>query len=77
MSVALPISPPMASISRTKWPLANPPMAGIAGHLADRIGIDGQQQRLHPILAEAKAASTPACPAPTTITSYFFGYINI
>ena len=29
--------------------------------------------RLRTILAAAKAASQPACPAPTTIISYFWG----
>lgn len=29
----------------------------------------------HPMRAAAKAASTPAWPAPTTITSYCFGYL--
>src|SRR5512141_740063 len=28
----------------------------------------------HPILAAASAASQPACPPPTTMTSYAFGY---
>ena len=32
---------------------------------------------LHPMRDEAKAASIPAWPPPTTITSYCFGYANI
>jgi len=32
----------------------------VAGHLADGVGVNGEQQSLCPIRAAAKAASTPA-----------------
>ena len=60
MSVALPISPPIASISLARCPLARPPMAGLqdiwpmVSTLMDSINV------WQPILADARAASTPA-----------------
>ncbi len=65
----LPISPPRASISRTTIPLAEPPIAGLHG-IKDNISkLIVASIVLQPIRAAAKLASTPACPAPTTITS--------
>src|SRR5688572_27146178 len=68
-SMARPINPPSASISRTRCPLAVPPTAGLQGMCAtvsrDRV----HSPTRHPIRAAAYAASTPAWPAPTTITS--------
>ena len=36
--------PPRASISRTIWPLAIPPTAGVAAHLRDLVHIHRHQQ---------------------------------
>ena len=69
-SVIRPICPPKASISRTICPFAIPPIAGlqlICPILFMSIVIR-QVEAL--ILADATAASQPACPAPITITSY-------
>src|SRR5262252_6606337 len=74
-SVALAISPPRASISRTIWPLARPPMAGlhdmrpVASILRVRTRVD------RPMRAQARAASIPAWPAPTTMTSCIVGIL--
>ena len=68
MSVALPISPPKASISRTKWPLASPPMAGLHDICAIVSRFIVKRSVRQPSRAEASAASTPAWPAPTTMT---------
>ena len=68
-SIARAIKPPSASISRTRCPLAVPPTAGLHGMCAtvsrDRV----HSPTLQPSRAAANAASTPACPAPITITS--------
>src|SRR5207237_8398873 len=68
---------PRASISRAKWPLAKPPMAGLQDiwPIVSRLML--KSRVWHPMRAADKAASTPAWPAPTTKTSYFFGYINL
>ena len=66
----LPISPPNASISRTTTPLAGPPTEGLHGIKATISKLIVKSNVLTPIRAAAKAASEPACPAPTTITSY-------
>src|SRR3972149_3091324 len=69
LSVARPISPPRASISRTRCPLAMPPIAGLQD-ISPILSISRVMTRvLHPSLADARAASHPACPAPTTMTS--------
>ncbi len=67
----LPISPPKASISRTTIPLAEPPIDGLQGIKATISRLIVSKSVFVPIRAEASAASTPACPAPITITSYF------
>ena len=68
-SMALPINPPSASISLTRWPLAVPPTAGLHG-MSATVSVDSVQSPTEqPRRAAAHAASTPACPAPTTITS--------
>ncbi len=46
---------------------------GVAGHLSDGVQVDGEQEGLAAHPRGARAASMPAWPAPTTITSYFFG----
>ena len=77
LSVISPICPPSASISRTICPLAIPPIAGlqlICPILFISIVI---RQVFEPRLAEAAAASQPACPAPITITSYLKSICSI
>src|SRR5689334_20987445 len=68
-SAILPISPPRASISRTRCPLAVPPMAGLQDILPMAAADMVRRSVRHPILAEARDASTPACPPPRTMTS--------
>ena len=43
-SASRPMTPSRASISRTRWPLPRPPMAGLQRHLADGLELVGQQQ---------------------------------
>ena len=64
-----PISPPKASISRTTVPLAGPPTDGLHGMNATISRVIVSNNVLLPIRAAANAASQPAWPAPTTITS--------
>src|SRR5699024_11480257 len=59
-----------ASISRRIWPLAIPPMAGLQDICAIFCKFIVANKVWHPIFAAAAAASLPACPPPTTITSY-------
>ena len=68
-SAARPISPPKASISRTKWPLAVPPMLGLHGQLPTASKLMVKTMVEQPRRAAAKPASIPAWPAPTTATS--------
>src|SRR6187549_3115052 len=68
-SIARAINPPSASISRTRWPLAVPPTAGLHGMWATVSGDSVHTPTCKPRRAAAYAASTPACPAPITITS--------
>ena len=68
-SVTMPICPPRASISRTICPLAIPPTAGLQLICAILFMSIVTRQVLAPMLAAAVAASHPAWPAPTTITS--------
>ena len=69
ISVTIPEYPPKASISRTICPLAIPPIAG----LQDICAMEGRFCVIRsvdaPIRAAIRAASLPACPPPTTITS--------
>ena len=69
-SATSPMMPPRASISRTRWPLAMPPMAGLQDIWAMRSRFRVKSAVRRPIRAEATAASQPACPAPTMTTSY-------
>src|SRR5690242_9025303 len=69
-SIARPIKPPSASISRTRWPFADPPTAGLHGMWATVSLESVQRPTCAPRRAAAYAASHPACPAPTTMTSY-------
>ena len=70
LSVIIPDCPPSASISRTICPFATPPIAGLHDIWAIVFMFIVTNRVLEPIRAAAAAASHPACPAPTTITSY-------
>ena len=70
-SAVLPISPPSASISRTRWPFAVPPMLGLQGQLPTASMLIVNTAVRHPSRAAASAASMPACPAPITAISNF------
>ena len=67
----IPDMPPNASISLTIWPLATPPMAGLQLILAMVSRFIVISKTLQPMVAAEWAASQPAWPAPTTMTSYF------
>src|SRR5688500_13565902 len=73
-SATLAISPPSASISLTRWPLATPPMAGLQDICATISSAPVRTRVRAPRRAAASAASQPAWPAPTTMTSYSSGY---
>src|SRR5690242_16520668 len=62
--------PPSASTSRTRCPLAMPPTAGLHDICAIRSTFSVYSAVRRPMRAAAIAASQPACPAPTTTTSY-------
>lgn len=68
-SAARAIIPSRASISRTRWPLPNPPMAGLQDISPIRTGSMVTRATRAPRRAAAAAASVPACPPPTTMTS--------
>ena len=70
LSAFLAISPPSASISLTTIPFAGPPTDGLHGIQAIMSTLPVTRSVLKPNLAVAKQASLPACPPPTTITSY-------
>src|SRR5438309_551620 len=61
--------PPSASISRTRWPFAVPPIAGLHGMCATVSADSVHRPTRAPSLAAEWAASQPAWPAPSTITS--------
>ena len=63
------ICPPSASISRTILPFAIPPIDGLQLIRPIASGVCVIKTVFRPILAVARAASIPACPAPTTATS--------
>src|SRR6266700_3996209 len=71
-----PIAPPSASISRTICPFANPPIAGLQDiwPIVSKFWVSIKVRQ--PSLADASAASIPAWPLPTTITSYSVGSLN-
>lgn len=68
VSAIRPISPPRASTSRTRCPFAVPPIAGLQDIRPIAAGSMVIRPVAHPILADARAASIPACPPPITIT---------
>src|SRR4030095_14968754 len=61
--------PPNASISRTRCPLAIPPIAGLHDICPTRSRLSVINPVSAPRRADADAASQPAWPAPITITS--------
>src|SRR6266851_516085 len=69
-SIARPMTPSSASISRTRWPLARPPIAGLHD-ISPIVSIRWVKSSARaPRRAEAAAASQPAWPPPMTMTSY-------
>ena len=68
-SAARAIAPPSASISRTRWPLPMPPIAGLQliCPTVSRLWVSSSVRA--PMRAAASAASVPAWPPPTTMTS--------
>ena len=70
LSIFFPISPPNASISLTRWPFELPPICGLHGIFAIFSKLIENTNVFIPKRAAANAASHPACPAPTTATSY-------
>ncbi len=74
-SETIPLYPPKASISRTIWPLAIPPIAGLQDICPMVCRFMVINSVFDPILAAAAAASAPAWPPPTTITSYTWSNI--
>src|SRR3954451_4555849 len=71
-SIAKPIAPPRASISRTIWHLPTPPIAGLQLIWPTVSQLVVSSAVRAPRRAAASAASVPAWPAPTTITSYSY-----
>src|SRR3954453_10470253 len=71
-SIARPSAPPSASISRTICPLPTPPMAGLQLIWPTESQFVVSSAVFAPSRAAASAASVPAWPAPTTITSYSY-----
>ena len=59
-SATSPMMPPRASTSRTRWPLATPPMAGLQLICAMRSRFMVMSAVLRPMRAAAMAASQPA-----------------
>src|SRR5688572_9298312 len=70
------ISPPRASISLTRCPLATPPMAGLHDIWATVSTLPVRTSVRAPSRAAMRPASQPAWPAPITITSYGSGKTN-
>src|ERR1700686_2101933 len=68
-SATRPIRQSRASISRTRWPLPRPPIAGLhdIAPMVENLWVTNAVAA--PMRAAAAAASQPACPPPTTITS--------
>ena len=68
-SIARPMTPSSASISRTRCPLPSPPIAGLhdISPIVARLCVSSSVRA--PSRAAAAAASQPACPPPTTTTS--------
>ncbi|PRD37165.1 UNVERIFIED_CONTAM: hypothetical protein NCL1_06697 [Trichonephila clavipes] len=71
-SAMRPITPSIASISRTIWPLPKPPIAGLQDIVPMSAIRNVTKAVRAPMRAAAAAASHPACPAPITMTSKCF-----
>src|SRR3546814_10238937 len=56
-------------ISRIRWPLPSPPIAGLHDIVPISDGSKLTSATRAPSRAAAAAASVPACPPPTTMTS--------
>ena len=67
--MCLAISPPSIPSSDTRWLFPGPPTEGLQDIMAILSKYIVNSAVFSPILADARAASTPACPAPTTIIS--------
>lgn len=66
----LTMTPPRASTSLTRVPLARPPMLGLQLSSPMLVDGDGVTSKVRaPRRLAAAAASHPACPPPTTTTS--------
>ena len=72
-SVAAAIAPPSASISLTRWPLPMPPIDGLQLICPSVSRLCVSSSVRQPMRAAASAASVPAWPPPTTITSNSLG----
>ena len=66
----MPDIPPKASISLIIWPFATPPIAGLQDIRARVSKFCVTNSTFEPRVAAACAASQPAWPPPTIITSY-------
>src|SRR5262245_7089723 len=73
-SARRPMAPPSASISRTRWPLPRPPIAGLHDMRAIASRESVTIAVFKPIRADASAASQPAGPAPMTTASWFTSF---
>ena len=69
LSATWPIRPSKASISRTRWPLPRPPMAGLQDMAPMVANWWVTRAVCAPMRADAAAASQPAWPPPITTTS--------
>ena len=69
-SAARAMTPPSASISRTRWPLPMPPIAGLQliAPMVSMLWVSSSVRA--PARAAASAASVPAWPPPITMTSW-------
>lgn len=72
-SVAIAIAPPSASTSLTKCPLPIPPIDGLQDICPNVSILWVRSNVVAPLRAAASAASVPAWPPPTTITSKTVG----
>ena len=74
LSVKSPIRPPSASMSRTIWPFATPPTAGLQLMRPMAFISIVSMAVFTPSFQAACVASMPAWPPPTTTTSNSFNY---
>ena len=69
-SIARPMMPSSASISRTRWPRPSPPMAGLQDMAPIVASLCVPAGCAHPSGRSPPAASQPAWPPPMTMTSW-------